>query len=245
MAERQDGGALLEFDRLSAGYTDQPVVTEFSASIAQGSITTIIGPNGAGKSTLLRAIYGLNLHFGGSLRFLGEPIEALPPNERLKRGIGFVPQGRCNFPLISVRENLELGGYTLPRAAARQAFERMLGQFPMLKEKLGVLAGNLSGGEQQILEIAMVLEAGPKLLLLDEPSLGLSPGNQDRIFEAIAALRDRGLTVLVVEQNAHGALRISDTGIVMELGRLFMSGPAAEIIADPRIRVAYLGGEPG
>jgi branched-chain amino acid transport system ATP-binding protein len=245
MAERRPGGALLEFDRLSAGYTDQPVVTEFSATIAQGSITTIIGPNGAGKSTLLRAVYGLNRHFGGTLRFLGEPIESLAPNERLKRGIGFVPQGRCNFPLISVRENLELGGYTLPRAAARDAFERVLGQFPMLKEKLGVLAGNLSGGEQQILEIAMVLEAGPKLLLLDEPSLGLSPGNQDRIFEAIADLRGRGLTVLVVEQNAHGALRISDTGIVMELGRLFMSGPAAEIIADPRIRVAYLGGDPG
>jgi branched-chain amino acid transport system ATP-binding protein len=245
MAERRPGGALLEFDRLSAGYTDQPVVTEFSATIAQGSITTIIGPNGAGKSTLLRAVYGLNRHFGGTLRFLGEPIESLAPNERLKRGIGFVPQGRCNFPLISVRENLELGGYTLPRAAARDAFERVLGQFPMLKDKLGVLAGNLSGGEQQILEIAMVLEAGPKLLLLDEPSLGLSPGNQDRIFEAIADLRGRGLTVLVVEQNAHGALRISDTGIVMELGRLFMSGPAAEIIADPRIRVAYLGGEPG
>jgi len=235
--------ALLEFDRLSAGYTDQPVVTEFSASIAQGSITTIIGPNGAGKSTLLRAVYGLNRRFGGSLRFLGESIETLAPNERLKRGIGFVPQGRCNFPLISVRENLELGGYTLPRAAARDAFERVLDQFPMLKEKLGVLAGNLSGGEQQVLEIAMVLEAGPKLLLLDEPSLGLSPGNQDRIFEAIAALRERGLTVLVVEQNAHGALRISDTGIVMELGRLFMSGPAAEVIADPRIRVAYLGAD--
>jgi len=245
MAELDPGRALLEFDRLSAGYTDQPVVAEFSATIAQGSITTIIGPNGAGKSTLLRAVYGLNRHFGGTLRFLGEPIESLAPNERLKRGIGFVPQGRCNFPLTSVRENLELGGYTLPRAAARDAFERVLGQFPMLKEKLGVLAGNLSGGEQQILEIAMVLEAGPKLLLLDEPSLGLSPGNQDRIFEAIATLRDRGLTVLVVEQNAHGALRISDTGIVMELGRLFMSGPAAEVIADPRIRVAYLGGDPG
>ena len=243
MAERDSGGALLEFDRLSAGYTDQPVVTEFSARIAQGSITTIIGPNGAGKSTLLRAVYGLNRHFGGTLSFLGEPIESLPPNERLKRGIGFVPQGRCNFPLISVRENLELGGYTLPRAAARDAFERALAQFPMLKEKLAVLAGNLSGGEQQILEIAMVLEAGPKLLLLDEPSLGLSPANQDRIFEAIAELRGRGLTVLVVEQNAHGALRISDTGIVMELGRLFMIGPAAEVIADPRSRVAYLGGE--
>jgi branched-chain amino acid transport system ATP-binding protein len=237
--------ALLEFDHLSAGYTDEPVIRDFSASIMAGSITTIIGPNGAGKSTLLRAVYGLNRHFSGSMRFLDEAIEALAPKERLKRGIGFVPQGRCNFPLMSVRENLELGGYTLGMAAAKDALERVLAQFPMLKEKLNVLAANLSGGEQQILEIAMVLETAPKLLLLDEPSLGLSPGNQDRIFEAIDELRGRGLTVLVVEQNAHGALRISDTGIVMELGRLFMLGPAAEILADPRISVAYLGGSAG
>ena len=118
----------------------------------------------------------------------------------------------------------------------------MLAQFPLLAAKLGVMAGNLSGGEQQILETAMVLEASPRLLLLDEPSLGLSPGNQDQIFETIAQLRDRGLTVLVVEQNAHGALQISDTGIVMELGRLFMVGPAAEVTSDPRVKVAYLGG---
>lgn len=242
MIERRTGDALLEFDHLSTGYTDEPVVTDFTATIAQGSITTIIGPNGAGKSTLLRAVYGLNRHFSGSLRLLGEAIEGLSPKARLQRGIGFVPQGRCNFPLMSVRENLELGAYTLGGTAASKAMDRVLAQFPLLRERLGVLAGNLSGGEQQILEIAMVLETDPKLLLLDEPSLGLSPGNQDRIFETIADLRGRGLTVLVVEQNAQGALRISDTGIVMELGRLFMTGPAAEVIADPRIRVAYLGG---
>lgn len=237
-------GAILAFDRLSVGYTDDPVVVDFSASIAAGSITTIIGPNGAGKSTLLRAVYGLNRCFGGSLRFLGRPIERLSPRERLGLGIGFVPQGRCNFPLMTVRENLELGAITLRGAAAGQAMERVLAQFPLLAGKLPVLAGNLSGGEQQILEIAMVLEADPKLLLLDEPSLGLSPANQDRIFATVAELRGRGLTVLVVEQNAHGALAISDAGIVMELGRLFMVGPAAEVLADPRIRVAYLGGDP-
>lgn len=243
MADRAAAGTLLEFDQLSVGYTDEPVVTGFSASIAEGTITTIIGPNGAGKSTLLRAVYGLIRHFSGSLRFRGESIERLSPRARLKRGIGFVPQGRCNFPLMSVRENLELGAYTLGAVAARDAIERVLAQFPLLKAKLGVLAGNLSGGEQQLLEIGMVLETAPKLLLLDEPSLGLSPGNQDRIFETIAELRGSGLTVLVVEQNAHGALRISDTGMVMELGRLFMSGPAREVIADPRIKIAYLGGE--
>ena len=235
-------GVLLELDRLSVGYTDEPVVTDFSIAIPRGSISTIIGPNGAGKSTLLRAIYGMNRYFSGSIRFRGEAIEQLPPRERLKRGIGFVPQGRCNFPLMTVRENLELGAFTLRGAAASQAIERVLAQFPLLTAKLPVLAGNLSGGEQQILETAMVLEAGPELLLLDEPSLGLSPGNQDQIFATISDLRLHGLTVLVVEQNAHGALQISDTGIVMELGRLFMVGPAAEVTADPRVKVAYLGG---
>ncbi len=235
--------AILEIDRMSIGYTDEPVVVDFSAAVPSGSITTVIGPNGAGKSTLLRGIYGLNRYFGGSLRFQGRPIEHLPPRERLQLGIGFVPQGRCNFPLMSVRENLELGAYTLRGPEAAKSIERVLAQFPLLATKLPVLAGNLSGGEQQILEIAMVLEAGPKLLLLDEPSLGLSPGNQDQIFATIAELRERGLTVLVVEQNAHGALQISDTGIVMELGRLFMMGPASELISDPRIKVAYLGGK--
>ena len=237
------GDVILEIDHLSAGYTDEPVVVDFSAAIREGTITTVIGPNGAGKSTLLRAVYGLNRHFAGSVRFCGHAIERLPPRERLKRGIGFVPQGRCNFPLMTVRENLELGAYTLRGPAVAAAVEQVLAQFPLLAAKLSVLAGNLSGGEQQILEIAMVLEAGPRLLLLDEPSLGLSPANQDQIFATIADLRGRGLTVLVVEQNAHGALGISDTGIVMELGRLFMAGPAAEVIADPRIKVAYLGGE--
>jgi branched-chain amino acid transport system ATP-binding protein len=238
-----DAGVILELDRLSVGYTDEPVVVDFSIAIPRGSISTIIGPNGAGKSTLLRGIYGMNRYFSGSIRFRDQAIERLPPKARLKRGIGFVPQGRCNFPLMTVRENLELGAFTLSGPDATRAVERVLTQFPLLAAKLSVLAGNLSGGEQQILETAMVLEAGPELLLLDEPSLGLSPGNQDQIFATIADLRSHGLTVLVVEQNAHGALQISDTGIVMELGRLFMVGPAAEVTADPRVKVAYLGGQ--
>jgi branched-chain amino acid transport system ATP-binding protein len=233
---------ILALDKLSVGYTDEPVVVDFSIEIPAGSITTIIGPNGAGKSTLLRAIYGLNRYFGGTVRFRGQAIERLPPKERLTLGIGFVPQGRCNFPQMTVRENLELGAFTLRGKAVQEAIDRVLAQFPLLQAKLGVMAGNLSGGEQQILETAMVLEASPQLLLLDEPSLGLSPGNQDQIFETISRLRESGLTVLVVEQNAHGALQISDTGIVMELGRLFMVGPAAEVASDPRIKVAYLGG---
>jgi branched-chain amino acid transport system ATP-binding protein len=244
VADTATPAPLLAFDDFSVGYADEPIVGGFSASIAAGTITTIIGPNGAGKSTLLKGVFGLNRHFGGTLRFAGRPIERLAPQERLRIGIGFVPQGRCNFPLMTVRENLELGAYTLKRADVGRAIDRVLGLFPMLADRRGVLAGNLSGGEQQILETAMVLECGPKLLLLDEPSLGLSPGNQDQIFRTIAQLRGLGLTVLVVEQNAHGALQISDTGIVMELGRIFMIGAAADVISDPRIKVAYLGGAP-
>jgi len=236
---------LLSFESLSVGYGDEPIVRDFTAQIAAGSITTIIGPNGAGKSTLLKAIFGLNRHFGGALRFEGEAIEQLSPRDRLARGIGFVPQGRCNFPLMTVRENLDLGAFTLKGPGARQqAIDRVLELFPMLAAKRNVLAGNLSGGEQQLLETAMVLETSPRLLLLDEPSLGLSPLNQDQIFQTIADLRRHGLTVLVVEQNAHGALEVSDTGIVMELGRLFMVAPASRVISDPRIREAFLGGSP-
>ena len=166
---------ILELNDVSAGYTDTPIVSGFSTKIHSGTITTIIGGNGAGKSTLLRAVYGLNRHFGGSIVFDGKAIERLPSVDRLKLGIGLVPQGRCNFPLMSVRENLELGAYTLKPKAARDAMDEVISIFPFLGTKLGVLAGNLSGGEQQILETAMVLETHPKLLLLDEPSLGLSP----------------------------------------------------------------------
>lgn len=234
----------LDFDAFAVGYADEPIVTDFSTTIARGTITTIIGPNGAGKSTLLKGVFGTNRYFSGTLRFEGTPIERLAPKARLQMGIGFVPQGRCNFPLMTVHENLELGAYTLKGAAIVQAMERVLTFFPLLASKQRVLAGNLSGGEQQILETAMVLEPNPRLLLLDEPSLGLSPGNQDQIFETISRLRDLGLTVLVVEQNAHGALQVSDIGIVMELGRIFMTGPAKQIMNDPKVKVAYLGGAP-
>jgi branched-chain amino acid transport system ATP-binding protein len=237
------GQPVLVIESLSAGYTEEPIVMDFSAEIQTGSITTIIGGNGAGKSTLLRAIYGLNRRFGGTIRFFGEPIDHLPPPARLKLGIGLVPQGRCNFPAMTVRENLELGAFTLPRTQAKAAMEQVLATFPFLAGKLSVLAGNLSGGEQQILETAMVLETGPKLLLLDEPSLGLSPGNQDQVFATMQDLRARGLTVLVVEQNADGCLRVSDRAIVMELGEKFMEAPADQVMNDPRIRDAYLGGK--
>jgi branched-chain amino acid transport system ATP-binding protein len=232
----------LELVDLSAGYADVPIVRNFSTRLAPGSITTLIGGNGAGKSTLLRAIYGTNRLFGGQIALDGEPIEQLAPADRLQRGIGFVPQGRCNFPQMTVTENLKLGCYTLPGRRHREAIDRVTAQFPMLARKAGDLAGNLSGGEQQVLETAMVLLTAPRLLLLDEPSLGLSPKMQTEVFAAARQIAAGGVTVLVVEQNVHGALLISDTAIVMELGRKFMEGPAAEVRSDPRIREAYLGG---
>jgi branched-chain amino acid transport system ATP-binding protein len=236
-----DAPPLLEVEGLSAGYTDEPVIQDVSLSIPAGGITTIIGPNGAGKSTLLGALYGLGRRFAGRIVFAGAEIQELAPSERLKRGIGLVPQGRCNFPLMSVRENLELGTYSLPRAETKAAIARMVELFPLLGERWRVQAGNLSGGEQQILEMAMVMVTRPRLLLLDEPSLGLSPGNLRLVFQTIEDIRAGGMTVLLVEQNATAALRISDTAIVMELGRKRLEGAARQVLADPTLQAAYLG----
>jgi branched-chain amino acid transport system ATP-binding protein len=232
----------LDLVSVSAGYGDNPIVREFSATLETGTITTLIGGNGAGKSTLLRAIYGTNRFFGGQILFKGEAIERLPPWERLKRGVGFVPQGRCNFPHMSVDENLKMGCYTLPGGKHDAAIGRVTSLFPMLRQKARIEAGNLSGGEQQILEMAMVMLLEPSLLLLDEPSLGLSPRMQGDVFATVQRIAATGVTVLVVEQNVRGALLISDRALVMEQGRKFMEGPADEVRTDPRIRQAYLGG---
>jgi branched-chain amino acid transport system ATP-binding protein len=232
----------LELVDVTAGYGDNPIVRDFSTRLYAGTITTLIGGNGAGKSTLLRAIYGTNRFLSGQIVFKGETIERLAPWERLARGVGFVPQGRCNFPAMTVRENLKMGCYTLDARKHAAAIERVVTRFPLLRDKAGIEAGNLSGGEQQILEMAMVLLVEPSLLLLDEPSLGLSPRMQGDVFTTVQAIAAMGVTVLVVEQNVRGALLISDRALVMEQGRLFMEGPAAEVRTDPRIRQAYLGG---
>ena len=233
---------ILELVSLTAGYGSNPIVHDFSTRLAVGTITTLIGGNGAGKSTLLRAIYGANRWFSGRIVFRGEPVEHLDPWDRIKRGIGFVPQGRCNFAAMTVSENLKMGCYTLASTKHAAAIERVTTQFPLLKAKWRTLAGNLSGGEQQILEMAMVLLIAPSLLLLDEPSLGLSPKMQGDVFTTVKAIAETGVTVLVVEQNVRGALLISDRALVMEQGLKFMEGPAEEVRTDPRIRQAYLGG---
>jgi branched-chain amino acid transport system ATP-binding protein len=242
MEKDAHGTPILKLSNLSVGYFDEPVVEGVDLSVSYGTITTLIGPNGAGKSTLMRGIYGLIRKFSGDIEFVGRSLGEMRPTERLKAGIGFVPQGRCNFPLMTVRENLDLGAYLLDRNTVAEAAERVLSIFPVLRERLSVQAGNLSGGEQQILETAMVMEATPKLLLLDEPTLGLSPINQAQIFETIEEIRTGGVTIVMVEQNAFGALQISDTAVVLELGRKLFEGSAEEISQDERVKAAYLGG---
>lgn len=233
---------VLEMRGFSVGYTDAPIVRDFSAAFALGSVTCLIGGNGAGKSTLLKSIFGLNRVFSGSLHYEGEQIQRLSTDARLRRGISFVPQGRCNFPMMTVRENLEMGAFTLPRDKVSPAIDRVAELFPMLRLKWKEWAGNLSGGEQQILEMAMALETEPKLLLLDEPSLGLAPKIQDQVFGTVESIRTIGVTIILVEQNVHEALAISDTAIVMDLGAKFLEGRACQVKDDPRIRAAYLGG---
>ena len=233
----------LEIDGLTAGYGDLPVVHDFSTHIERGTVTTLIGGNGAGKSTLLRAVYGTCRHFSGSIRFEDQAVHALQPWERLSRGIGFVPQGRCNFSSMSVWENLKMACYTLPASRHATAIDRVIDLFPALRPRLNIFSGNLSGGEQQMLETAMVMVLEPRLILLDEPSLGLSPRMQIEVFELARTVARSGVTVLMVEQNAHGALAVSDRAIVLELGRLFLEGPADAVLNDDRIRQAYLGGD--
>ena len=233
--------AILEIDRLSVGYTDEPVVVDFSATIAEGTVTTIIGPNGAGKSTLLRAIYGLTRRFGGSVRFLDRAIEELPPRERLRLGIGFVPQGRCNFPLMTVRENLELGAVLRRGESLDEDFEQVHALFPRLYERRNQLAGTLSGGEQQMVAMGRALMSRPRLLLMDEPSMGLSPALVQQNFQIIKQIHSSGVAVLMVEQNAAMALSIADRGYVLSTGEIVLEGPASELLRSEDLKRAYLG----
>ena len=228
---------------LEAGYGGPPVVRGVDISIAKASMTTFVGPNGAGKSTLLRALYGSAEIYAGSIMFgTTGKIEHLSPLDRFEMGIAFVPQGRCNFGQMSVAENLAIAAHKLSSADRLVAAERVLGMFPALRTRQRTLAGNLSGGEQQMLEMAMVLQNEPACLLVDEPSLGLSPKMQDEIFSKLADLRDAGTTIIAVEQNVRGALAISDFAAVLVQGQIAAHGTATEINDNERFRKAYLGG---
>ena len=236
--------SLLRFEQLSAGYQEILVLQGLTFEIPPGKITTVIGPNGAGKSTLLRTIYGLTTVTAGKVLFGGEDITHLPPVERLERGIVLVPQGRCNFPAMTVFENLLMATYTRHDREVRDDIEAIMTRFPVLRAGRKVLAGNLSGGQQQILEMAMGLLLRPRLMLVDEPSMGLAPALMDTIFETITEIARDGMTTLVVEQNATKALEVSHWAIVLDLGQKRFEGPAVDIAANPQVRQLYLGQGP-
>jgi len=240
---------MLDVLDLVSGYGEIDVLRGLSASFEPHRITTIIGANGAGKSTFLKTVFGMLPARRGSIRFDGVEITRWPSKKVLAAGIGYVPQGRCNFPGMSVEDNLLVSLDYRPRAARAAARTSQAGlapvyaEFPMLAEKRSALAGNLSGGQQQILEMTMALVQDPRLLLIDEPSLGLSPAMLDQVFARIVEIAEqRQVTVVMVEQNAKQALAISDRGIVLELGQLRMQGAAQELLAHPGIRELYLGG---
>jgi branched-chain amino acid transport system ATP-binding protein len=229
---------LLALDGVVAGYGKLTVLNETSFRVARGAMTTIIGPNGAGKSTVFKAIFGLLPLQRGRVLFDGRDITGLGPRRLLELGIVYVPQGRNVFPELSVLHNLEMGAARPDAAALASVMER----FPMLRDKAAAQASTLSGGQQKLLEIARGLLREPKLMLIDEPSIGLSPLLVREIFGLLRGLCAKGVTVLMVEQNAKRALEISDFGLVLELGRTRMAGKARELLADPRVGQLFLGG---
>jgi branched-chain amino acid transport system ATP-binding protein len=235
--------ALLEVAGLVARYGRITALEDVSLTVNEGEIVTLIGANGAGKTTTLRTISGLVRPAAGTIRFAGRDITRLAPNEIVRAGIGHSPEGRRIFPRMTVRENLELGAYTRrAKAEIAQDLERVLAIFPRLKERYEQKGGTMSGGEQQMLAIARALMSRPRLLLLDEPSLGLSPLLVQTIFEVIRDISARGTTILLIEQNARQALAVAARGYVLEVGRIAHSGPAAELAASEAVRAAYLGG---
>ena len=234
--------ALLELSDVVAGYEEVEVLRGVSLAVRAGEIVCIIGANGAGKSTLLRTVFGMVQPREGAIRFAGEDIARRSSLEVLRRGIGYVPQGRCNFPAMSVEENLEMGAYLRRDARVRGDIEALLARFPMLATKRRDLAGTLSGGQQQILEMAIALLLNPRLLMVDEPSLGLDPRMVEIVFDTLLAINREGTTVLMVEQNAKKALSVSHRGFVLELGRNRFEGTGRELLDNRDVRQHYLGG---
>ncbi len=233
---------LLQVEAIDVSYGDIQVLYELSFEVHAGEIVTLLGSNGAGKTTTLRAITGLRPPQGGQIRFRGESLAAVPAAGRAGLGIALVPEGRELWPQLTVRENLELGAYgPQARPHAKQNLEKVFTMFPRLEERQQQLAGSLSGGEQQMCAIGRALMSEPILLMLDEPSLGLAPLLVDQVMRTISDLHASGMTILLVEQNLHRALEVSQRGIVIETGRLRLQGSSAELAASPEIRAAYLG----
>jgi branched-chain amino acid transport system ATP-binding protein len=233
---------LLELDHVSSGYGRSPVLHDVSLGVGAGEIVALIGANGAGKSTLLNSVMGLVATSSGAIRFDGVAITRMPTPAIVRAGIAQVPERRQLFGAMSVEENLLMGAYACGDASA---LEEQLVRFPVLRERRRQLARTLSGGEQQMVALARAAMSRPRLLLLDEPSLGLAPMIVARIMQQIAAVREAGGTVLIVEQNAHAALGIADRGYVLENGRIALEGPAGELLINPAVQEAYLGGQGG
>ena len=234
---------ILELDSVIGGYGKMTILNGTSAKIRRGSITTVIGPNGAGKSTMFKAIFGLLGLRSGRILFDGRDVSVFKPRQMLDAGACYIPQGRNIFPELTVRHNLELGGVALAdQSGLAGRVEAMMARFPMLAQKAGAQASTLSGGQQKLLEVARGLLLDPKLILIDEPSIGLSPLMVQEVFKILTDLRDSGVTILLIEQNAKQALQMSDYGLVLELGQTRIEDRAAKILADPRIAQLFLGG---
>lgn len=232
----------IEFDDVVAGYKDFMILNNLSFEVPKGSITLLIGPNGAGKSTVLKTLFGLLKPRQGKVFLNGDDITGATQKDLLARGIAFVPQGRNLFGQLSVYENLELGGITLGMKTTHERIPEVLEFFPRVKERINSLASSLSGGEQKQLEIGRALLLRPKVLLIDEPSIGLSPLVVLDVFKLLRKLADQGTTILMVEQNVKSALKYSDNAIALESGRLVLYKSAAEILADPQMERLFLGG---
>ena len=233
---------LLEVRGLQVAYGDVTALWDVSLEVPAGAIVALLGSNGAGKTTTLRAVSGLLRPQAGTIRLEGEELTALPPHAIVARGLGHVPEGRRIWPGMSVLEHLRLGAFPRSARAHRDtSLERVLALFPRLRERRGQAAGTLSGGEQQMLAIGRALMGRPRLLLLDEPSLGLAPRVVAELFATIAAVNRDGVAVLLVEQNAHQALEVAGHAYVLETGRVARAGPAASLLDDPDVREAYLG----
>lgn len=234
--------ALLSVNGLTAGYGGVPIIEEINLDVAEHEIAVIIGPNGAGKSTLLKTVFALTTRISGSVKFADREISALKTAQLVPLGISAVPQSRNVFPTLSVDENLDVGTYAAPPGDKQAVRERVLELFPDLRDKLGQPAGELSGGQRQMVAMGRALMSEPQLLLLDEPTAGLSPAYLEIIFDLLLNIRQRGVTILMVEQNAKQALRIADTGHVLVGGRNFVSGTGEALLADDSVRRSFLGG---
>lgn len=236
--------ALLKIEGLHAGYGRAEVLRGIALEAAPGAVVTVIGPNGAGKSTLLNTLIGLLPVTAGSITFDGQPLARLPLEDRVMAGIALVPEKRELFGTMPVEDNLLLGGFRprrLRQKGWRERIDEVYALFPRLRERRAQLAGTLSGGERQMLALGRALMSGPRLLMLDEPSLGLAPLVVKEIFRTIERLRQTGVTILLVEQNARAALEVADLGYVLEMGGIALHGPAAQLASDPRVIDTYLG----